>query len=133
MDLYKVYEGARMSWPVTAFELWARIGAESVRGRMIGVSLDEPEIRKRQREMPVQKARIGAVALQEGSAAHDTELQLIGEAMVVQALADVHDIPQNEAVQQAVTDVASKVIDEVGENPYIAPLVVDKAALVLDS
>jgi hypothetical protein len=121
----------RFSRPARAFGAVMSNGVRPALRQIVGVSLTEPEIRRRLLEMPVSKAQLGAMAVREGMAADDTALLQFGGAMVVRALDDA--IRNNDmVVQAAVTDVvASLPVSELTDNPLISPEDVARASPIL--
>jgi hypothetical protein len=121
MDILKPYNNVWHSWPVRAFGAVVVQSTRPMLGRLMGPSLTEPEIRRRQTETPLLKAELGAAAMRQGIAAGSEELRNFGGAMVVRAVDDA--LKNNDIiVQSAVTDVAASLpVEDFTGNPMVSP------------
>lgn len=133
MGIYTKYSELRSRWPAKAVETMLVQTARPVWERIIGASLTEEEIRRRRSELPIQKADVGAVAVREGIALHDTELRRFGEAMVAKAIVDADNETNDMVVQEAVTHVGAALpIQGVKENPYVPSEMADRVVYLLN-
>jgi hypothetical protein len=124
------FEGSREREGGTVF------GIGPIVGRVLGVLLDEDEIRRREMALPLQKAKIGAQTIREGLERDDVELRSLGAAMVTSALIEVEDpekiiVPPD--VSEGVKHIAAAIpIKDVTNNPYISETDASKAATILE-
>lgn len=123
--------GLRGSWPMVTVESMMVSGARALMHMTIGRQLDAAEIRRRQMELPLHNARIGKVALDQGTKTGDEQLRVYGEAMIAKALADAENAAaatgEHAIVADGVAAIATSLQPEsVSTNPSIAPSVAER-------
>lgn len=100
------------------------VGRWNMLGRVLGSSLSEQEIRRREMATAQNKAEIGAQTIKDGVEKSDDDLRMYGAAMVAAAVMQVED-PQVQIVPPEVTQAvmsiaASLPLADVIDNPYIS-------------
>jgi hypothetical protein len=101
-----------------------------------GDPFDESGIWKRSVGSPVQKARLGAEAIEWAKEIGDKDLLGLGQATVASSVADVEDMPADHPVQvevaQVVTEIASTVpLENLIDNPRVSPELAEKVIAAL--
>jgi hypothetical protein len=104
--------------------------------RFTGEPLDERGVWKRSVQTPIQKARLGAEAIEWAQETGDTDLLGLGQATVASSIADAEDMPADHPVQvevvQVVTEIASTVpLENLMENPRVSSEVAETVIAVL--
>lgn len=102
-------------------------------GRIIGSRLTEEVVMRRESEIPLDKARLGAVAVHEGIEEGDDEKSRFGAAMVVSAVTEVDAGQHAPDVAEAVTEIAASLpIETVAHNPFVAPPAAERVVTFLE-
>jgi hypothetical protein len=136
MGIFDKSSELRGAWPVSAFELWVRSGAEPLFGFVAGARLNQEGIDRRRQEIPKQTAQLGADAVSHAIEINDPRLLDNGEAHLATSVVKAHEHAgetgvRGEVAAEVIRIAQSVPLRDLAANPNLAPEVAGEATQII--